>query len=98
MVHKRGGIATCANDCCRQIVVARSGIHDSAQAERFAELATQSPEALRRPAFGAPATAGAHHNVAIKSLRAQTSADCGLILRWNFQAHRTGAALCASAQ
>src|ERR1700756_326564 len=98
VMNNRGGVTACTNNGCRQIVVSRTGIHDSAQAKRLAEPRTQSSKALRRPAFGAPATAGAEDNVAIQSLRTLTGADCGFILLWNMHAHPSGGTFGAGAQ
>src|SRR6202158_6393414 len=80
-VQEGGGIAACTNQRCRQIVVTRSKINDTAQPLRFSQLPTQSSEALGRPAFGAPAGTWAQDHVAIKALcpPAGTQLGSGLV-------------------
>src|SRR5258708_30401996 len=92
-VHEGGGIAACANQRRLQVVVARSDVHDAAQAPRFSQLAAQSSETLRGPAFGAPAAPWAQDNVAIQALLAQTGTRSGLLFLRNLQADGSSATL-----
>src|SRR5260221_988789 len=97
-VQEGGGITACTNQHWRQLVIARSDVHDAAQPPSFSQLAAQSSETLRGPAFGAPATAWAQDNVTIQALLAQTGPRSGLVFLRNLQAHGSSATLRAGTQ
>src|SRR5260370_35912360 len=96
-IHERSGVTACGKQRSREIVVARSDVDDATQPARFAQLATQSSEALGGPAFGAPAAPWAYDDVAIKDLRQHQRTDVGLGLLRNLQADRSSAMLCSCA-